>query len=1181
MLLDRRGSPEHLQRCKRAMDEDICLEQSTELELSSALSSRRNSLLRPDQGSQERLVEDEQDERLIAQSSGDLGRSDLFSPTTSAFFNTLRKTKRLIYINDRQKNRDCNFVSNRIKTSKYSALTFLPRNLFEQFRRFANAIFLFVVLLQSIPGVSPFPIYVIVLPLIILLGFTGIKEAVEDIVRHRDDWRNNRIKYFYINPTSRTLEPIRSRDIRVGDILKVRTNEMFPADLVLLATSSYDNCAYVNTANLDGETAPKVRSGADIHPRADVNFLSSLRGTLEAALPDPKFTGFQGALSVDGLETVGIADENLVLRGSRLYSTEFVYGLVYSTGPDTKVMLNRSISFFKFSQFEKYVNRGISMTFTVQIILSLITATGSALTNIFPEFGRSTWNLFWRELLTSFILFTFLVPMSMYFTIEFMRIGLAKSIEWDRRLRMWDSTRINDEESDHQEISTKKSGRIDNLRSKVQVREKGYKYAQVRSNSVIDELGRVEMIFSDKTGTLTQNKMELKGCFVNGVEVVNKHLENVRNDSRFSEALSLESLVQWAFGLKAKQLVRRESHYYKNIPHSQDSFKEFLLTLLLCNDILVFDNSNEYLSLSPDEIAFVEALKSNEIALKVSNDKFKLVQFSDPSLNDTSSMSFTIHGMLKFSANRKRMTVICEDAAGNLKLYTKGADSIIGTLLDSSCNEEWKSTQACIKKYSEDGNRTLVMAGKTISRKEFEEWGRIYKEACISLDEREKLIELSFASLESNLILYGCTSVEDQLQKDVPETIDRFIDSGIEIVILTGDKEETAVAIARTARIIHSDSDIMRISSENKKFIRHQLSKLMARSTPKKKISLVISGNSLSVALLNFPDLMAQALSQCQSVICNRATPSQKFAMVELAKRRLGKICLAIGDGANDVSMIQKANVGVGIMGKEGSQAAQSSDIVIHEFRSLSTLVLIHGRYSYYRSCKVVYWTFLKNFVFVLPIFVFQFYSSFSSVPFLDPIVMLNFNIALTGLPPLIMGIFEKDIPESEVIRSPSTFASFLRDENFSLRRFVKYSLYGVFMGLMLFWIGFGVFHGSEVLDSSGHVSGIWVFGGFIGSAAITITNLFFLLDGRNRSNIFILSCFVGIIVFHGLYLFYTVFPQVSPNMSGVPIHVYSSPAYWLFLPLVVTLLLFPTIFLFSSPNSFSMTSSNNTHRDR
>jgi len=336
---------------------------------------------------------------------------------------------------------------------------------------------------------------------------------------------------------------------------------------------------------------------------------------------------------------------------------------------------------------------------------------------------------------------------------------------------------------------------------------------------------------------------------------------------------------------------------------------------------------------------------------------------------------------------------------------------------------------------------------------EYESWKTIYHDAVTSLEAREKKIEEAFGMIEKDMTLLGCSAVEDQLQAGVPETVERLRKAGIVIMVLTGDKLETAVSIGKSSRIVFPDSKLLFLSEDNVQSIEAVLDQIIAdlqigtsAFDDKEVRAMIIDGFTLELAVTQLKDKFMKVFLICKTIVCYRATPAQKALIVYTVKTDMKKMCLAIGDGANDVSMIQTAQVGVGIQGKEGAQAALTADFVLFRFRHLQRLLFVHGRYSYIRSSKVALFQFYKNTYFPIPMFWFSFFSGFTSQPLYDSFMLSLFNIVFTSLPPITVGLIEKDIPEAACMQHPEAFGIFREGYKFNLSR------YGA-------WIALAIYH--------------------------------------------------------------------------------------------------------------------------
>jgi phospholipid-translocating ATPase len=243
------------------------------------------------------------------------------------------------------------------------------------------------------------------------------------------------------------------------------------------------------------------------------------------------------------------------------------------------------------------------------------------------------------------------------------------------------------------------------------------------------------------------------------------------------------------------------------------------------------------------------------------------------------------------------------------------------------------------------------------------------------------------------------------------------------------------------------------------------------KSTKGKQVyALVIDGASLTHALKkNVSFLFTELACRCDAVICCRVSPKQKAQVVRVIKKKKGVMTLAIGDGANDVSMIQQAHIGVGISGQEGMQAVMASDYAIGQFRFLNRLLLVHGRWSYFRTARMTLLMFYKNFIWTLSLFWFQIYCAFSAQAVFDYLYIMMYNIAFTSLPPFVMGIMDQDVGQDFLMSVPKAY----REKRlFSSLRYFLYVLLGVFQSLVCFYITY-LSVNDTIIDKRGHTSNI------------------------------------------------------------------------------------------------------------
>ncbi|XP_026702488.1 probable phospholipid-transporting ATPase VD isoform X4 [Athene cunicularia] len=457
---------------------------------------------------------------------------------------------------------------------------------------------------------------------------------------------------------------------------------------------------------------------------------------------------------------------------------------------------------------------------------------------------------------------------------------------------------------------------------------------------------------------------------------------------------------------------------------------------------------------SPDEAALVHAARAYKCILQSRTPDQVTVDFAG-----LGSLTFQLLHILPFDSVRKRMSVVVRHPVSNsVVVYTKGADSVMMDLLRTASevgtnNSEMEQkkikerTQKHLDDYARRGLRTLCVAKKVLSDAEYAEWLNHHFLAETSIDNREVLLLESAIRLETELTLLGATGIEDRLQEGVPDTIQALRKAGIKIWMLTGDKRETAVNIAYACKLLEPDDRIFTLKSQSRDACALVMSKILegiqkntsAKKKPSQKLGnvfaspstqapgfsagLVIDGRTLEHVLHDsLQNIFLELTEKCRAVVCCRATPLQKSVLVRLVRNKLKAMTLAVGDGANDVSMIQVADTGVGISGQEGMQAVMASDFAISQFRHLRKLLLVHGHWCYTRLTNMVLYFFYKNVAYVNLLFWYQFFCGFSGTSMTDYWILILFNLLFTSVPPIIYGVLDKDVPAEILMQLPQLY---------------------------------------------------------------------------------------------------------------------------------------------------------------
>ena len=762
-------------------------------------------------------------------------------------------------------------------------------------------------------------------PLFLVISVTMVKDGYDDIQRHKQDRMLNNKKTNKILPDG-SLTPISWKDVMTGNLIVVNKDDSVPADMVLLGSTDDEGLAFIETAELDGETNLKIKNSLrDANETLDISKwntddYSSLvqyinRSIIECDAPNVKLSSFKGTLYINegtSKETkISVDNDNVLLRGTVLRNCEAVVGCCVYAGAETKLMKNGGEARFKRTHMDKLMNTIVLGIFGILAIFCCV-AMGLHImfeTNIGREFQaylpweqlnpdkewtptKSGLLVFWSYL----ILLNTLVPISLYVSVEMIRLGQSLFINWD--LGMYYEPRD--------------------------------QAAVARSTTLNEELGQVKYIFSDKTGTLTQNVMEFKKCFVDGriygkeegIIDLNWNKFNDRNFTFSDEAI----ITDFRDG---KQGINR---FLKILALNHTVMPEFEEIDLMKENAKSRsqESTMKYQAQSPDEAALVTAARCfGYVFTGRTSDTITVNRLGVET-------TYNVLHIADFDNVRKRMSVVVQEEDG-IYCYTKGADTTVMEVLKADHDKKsLRQTQDALNRFAEDGLRTLLLGYRKISDNEWDSWAAKYHQASTDMNNREELVMKVTAELEKDLTIAGVTAIEDKLQVGVPQAIQKILKGGIKLWVLTGDKLETAINIGYSCNLLtHDMIEVFPIDVDNRDDISESLES--ARKTIKAKLmeydskkhirgvdeptfGLVITGSSLQYALSEFRDLFLEVSKLCQSVICCRVTPLQKAEVVELIKKSEKCVTLAIGDGANDVSMIKAAHLGIGISGLEGTQ---------------------------------------------------------------------------------------------------------------------------------------------------------------------------------------------------------------------------------------------------------------------
>eukprot|EP00469_Lotharella_globosa_P019054 CAMPEP_0167813604 /NCGR_PEP_ID=MMETSP0112_2-20121227/1949_1 /TAXON_ID=91324 /ORGANISM="Lotharella globosa, Strain CCCM811" /LENGTH=1523 /DNA_ID=CAMNT_0007712711 /DNA_START=269 /DNA_END=4840 /DNA_ORIENTATION=+ len=980
---------------------------------------------------------------------------------------------------------------------------------------------------------SPLESWSMILVLLFVVGLSMIFEARDDYYRAKKDKETNNTtaNKIVLNGEKVREETKKWAEFQVGDLVIVRNNEAFPADLVLLTSSELDGNAYVETANIDGETNLKLRQAnkdlSDILQGGKLGDMNTAMrkstGTeisIEAGPPTEKIYAFQATLKMQG-ETHPLSNYTFLHRGSVLRNTAWAIGIVVYTGPQTKIILNSADPPLKRSTIDRTVDKILYVVIFAQCCVVTVAVIGYLIWSSEhiqekPELGYfSTWYLipkgedtnsfvfpnglaYW---LSYFILFNNFVPINIYVTMDLCNLLQGVFINNDITIYC--------EETDTA--------------------------ATCRSSNLCQELGMIEYIFSDKTGTLTQNVMKLRKVAVG--------------------AKSYGDLEHKGFDTAALE---------KDLGQGRNKDIENFLIVLSVAHTVVTDKDGVYQAESPDEAALVDG--AAQIGYRFSTRRGERMEVEVQW--ERNPREYVIEAINAFSSKRKRMSCVCRRPDGTYVLMVKGADNIV--LQRAEAKTDAKTLNTHLSAYANEGLRTLLVGSREISAEEFKKWKTQYDDASRSLGgNRKELLEAAAEAIEKDIHVLGVTAIEDKLQEDVAATISNLADAGIKLWVLTGDKVETAINIGYSCKVLVPDMKVIKLTSDSKEQINLRLENLVRqlralskgldppasdtkssndiRNVHLKSMGLVITGAALEhIMKHDVPRGMLLELGMaCKVVIACRVSPLQKAELVQMVRQGIKPepITLAIGDGANDVTMIQKAHVGVGISGNEGQQAANVSDFAISRFKYLQRLLLVHGRWNYRRICKVITYVFYKNFCLTLTLLYFSATTGFSGTSLYDSWVYTSFNIH-TMLPICAIGCLDQDVRSETVELFPALYMTGRLNLDLNTRIIIQYILLAIVHSvIVVFWPYFSYF-GLDQVD----LGGLYVFGTLVFSCLVFTVQYRVMLITVTWTSITAIVLSVSFFLYFLFLLVYGVWYSLSWNFYWVPYKMMGSAIFWVVL---------------------------------
>ncbi|KZT54722.1 phospholipid-translocating P-type ATPase [Calocera cornea HHB12733] len=893
------------------------------------------------------------------------------------------------------------FPANVVRNQKYSMFSFLPLVLYEQFKFFFNMYFLLVALSQFIPALKIGYLVTYVAPLSIVLLVTMGKEAYDDYQRHLRDRESNSAKYLVLDhkspplpsspsspfPSNPSTLATPSSKLKVGDLVVLEKNQRVPADMVLLRTSDVaTGSCFIRTDQLDGETDWKMRIAVGAtQALANDSGLLNLDGEVFADAPIKDIHTFIGTLTLNPGSseaiTTPLTSEN-VLWANTVLAAGTAIGFIIYTGAETRAVMNTSHPGTKVGLLDLEINRLSKILCAVSLTVSFAEVALNGF--------RGAWYIYVFRFL---VLFSSIIPISLRVNLDMGKTVYAYQIQSDPEI----------------------PGTI------------------VRTSTIPEELGRLEYLLSDKTGTLTQNEMEMKKLHMGTMSYGTDSMDEVAHQ------LSL------SFGATAEQALKRSGNTFTGAAVASRGrrdmsvrVRDVILSLALCHNVTPVNNDDgtvTYQAASPDEVAIVQFTSSVGLTLSY-RDRTRM----DLLTPDGTTITFNILEIFPFTSESKRMGIVVRDAAsGEISFLQKGADTVMTKIVQRN---DWLDEEC--GNMAREGLRTLVVARKKLSEETYELFRKRYDEASIRIDGRSEAMTHAIGEiLEKDMELLGLTGVEDKLQDDVKSTIEMLRNAGIKIWMLTGDKIETATCIAISTKLVARNQYI------------HQVAKLTTSAAAREQLQflqskpdccLVIDGESLQLMLTMYKQEFIEIATKLSAVAACRCSPTQKADVARLIREHTKKRVCCIGDGGNDVSMIQAADVGIGIVGKEGKQASLAADFSINQFSYLTKLLVWHGRNSYKRSAKLSQFVIHRGLIIAIIQAVFSAIFYFAPIAIYQGWLLVGYATVYT-MAPVFSLVLDRDVNEDVALLYPELYRELTKGRSLSYKTFFSWLMISIYQG--------------------------------------------------------------------------------------------------------------------------------------
>ncbi|XP_068951101.1 probable phospholipid-transporting ATPase IIB isoform X5 [Petaurus breviceps papuanus] len=765
---------------------------------------------------------------------------------------------------------------------------------------------------------------------------------------------------------------------------------------------------FIRTDQLDGETDWKLKVAVSCTQRLPaLGDLFSISAYVYAQKPQLDIHCFEGTFTREDSDPPiheSLSIEN-TLWASTVVASGTVIGVVIYTGKETRSVMNTSNPKNKVGLLDLELNQLTKALFLALVALSVVMVTLQGFVG--------PW---YRNLFRFLLLFSYIIPISLRVNLDMGKAAYGWMIMRDEHI----------------------PGTV------------------VRTSTIPEELGRLVYLLTDKTGTLTQNEMIFKRLHLGTVSYGTDTMDEIQNHiiNSYSQMFS-----QTSGNITSSTPSRKSQSSAPKVRKSVSSrIHEAVKAIALCHNVTPVyesrtgvtgeteyaevdqdfsDENRTYQASSPDEVALVQWTES--VGLTLVNRDLTSMQLKTPG---GQILTYSILQIFPFTSESKRMGIIVRDeSTAEITFYMKGADVAMSSIVQYN---DWLEEEC--GNMAREGLRTLVVAKKSLTEEQYQDFENRYSQAKLSIHDRTLKVAAVVESVEREMELLCLTGVEDQLQADVRPSLEMLRNAGIKIWMLTGDKLETATCIAKSSHLVSRTQDIHIFRPVTNRGEAHLELNAFRR---KHDCALVIAGDSLEVCLKYYEHELVELACQCPAVVCCRCSPTQKAHIVKLLQQHTGKRTCAIGDGGNDVSMIQAADCGIGIEGKEGKQASLAADFSITQFKHIGRLLMVHGRNSYKRSAALGQFVMHRGLIISTMQAVFSSVFYFASVPLYQGFLMVGYATIYTMFPVFSL-VLDQDVKPEMALLYPELYKDLTKGRSLSFKTFLIWVLISIYQGGIL-----------------------------------------------------------------------------------------------------------------------------------